>query len=122
VVIRNFFARLFFVSIGLKTNFIQHFDGFIVIVILVIAFLGKVFGSSLGAHLGGMSRWSAMAVGFGLNVRGAMEILLGSLAFEAGLIPQPIFVALVIMTLVTSITSAPLMLYYIRREKEGNEP
>jgi Kef-type K+ transport system membrane component KefB len=117
--VTNFFAPLFFVSIGLKVNFIQHFDGFIVAIILIIAFLGKVFGASLGAWLGGMTRRSAMAVGFGLNARGAMEILLGSLAFEAGLISQPIFVALVIMALVTSITSAPLMLYFIRKEKKG---
>jgi Kef-type K+ transport system membrane component KefB len=116
--VTNFFAPLFFVSIGLKVNFIQHFDGAIVIIILVIAFFGKVLGASLGARLGGMTKRSAMAVGFGLNARGAMEILLGSLAFEAGLITQPIFVALIVMALVTSITSAPLMLHFIKGEKE----
>jgi Kef-type K+ transport system membrane component KefB len=118
--VTNFFAPLFFVSIGLKVDFIQHFDLLIVVVVLALAFFGKVLGASLGARLGGMTRRSAMAVGCGLNARGAVEILLGSLAFDAGLITQPVFVALVIMALVTSITSAPLMLYFLRGEPEGN--
>jgi peptidoglycan/LPS O-acetylase OafA/YrhL len=42
-----------------------------------------------------------------------MEIILGTLAFEAGLITQPVFVALVIMALITSIASAPLMRRFV---------
>ena len=112
--VTNFFAPLFFVSIGLKVDFIQYFDGFIVAIVLIIACVGKVVGASLGARLGGMNWHHAMAVGFGLNARGAMEILLGSLAFQAGLITQPIFVALVVMALVTSITSAPMIRYFLK--------
>jgi Kef-type K+ transport system membrane component KefB len=63
--------------------------------------------------LGGLSKRNALAVGFGLNARGAMEIILGTLAFEAGLITQPVFVALVIMALITSIASAPLMRRFV---------
>jgi Kef-type K+ transport system membrane component KefB len=116
--VTNFFAPLFFVSIGLKVDFIRNFDPAIVAIVLVVAFLGKVIGASLGARLGGMSNRSAIAVGFGLNARGAVEILLGSLAYDAGLITQPIFVALVVMALITSITSAPLMLYFLRKGRD----
>lgn len=111
--VTNFFAPLFFVSIGLKVNFLLHFDWLIVSIVLVLAFVGKVVGASLGARLGGMGSRHALAVGFGLNARGAMEIILGSLAYEAGLISQPVFVALVVMALVTSIASAPLMRYFL---------
>jgi len=52
---------------------------------------------------------SSLAVGFGMNARGAMEILLGTIAFKAGIIQAELFVALIILALVTSITSAPLM-------------
>jgi Kef-type K+ transport system membrane component KefB len=107
--VTNFFAPLFFVSIGLKVNFIEHFDMTIVTLILLLAFSGKVIGAGVGARLGGMSGRHSLAVGFGLNARGAMEIILGSLAYEAGLINRAILVALIIMALVTSITSAPLM-------------
>jgi Kef-type K+ transport system membrane component KefB len=103
--VSNIFAPLFFVSIGLKVNFVENFDWFITLVILVIAYVGKISGATLGAKLGGFNWRESFAVGFGLNARGAMEIILGTLALEAGLINEVIFVALVIMALVTSITS-----------------
>lgn len=107
--VTNFFAPLFFVSIGLKVNFIENFDGIIVAIVLVLAYAGKVLGSFIGARIGGMSKNHSLAVGFGMNARGAMEIILGTLALNVGLISKPVFVALVIMALVTSLTSAPLM-------------
>ena len=113
--VTNFFAPLFFVSIGLKVDFLQHFDWRIVSVILVLAFVGKVVGAGLGARLGGMDSHRALAVGFGLNARGAMEIILGTLAFEAGIINQPVFVALVVMALLTSLASAPLMRHFLKK-------
>ncbi len=111
--VTNFFAPLFFVSIGLKVNFIENFDLLIVSIVMVFAYVGKVSGAYLGATLGGMTRRHALAVGFGMNARGAMEIILGTLAFNAGLISKPVFVALVIMALVTSITSGPLMKKFV---------
>lgn len=107
--VTNFFAPLFFVSIGLKVNFIENFDWLMVTVVMVLAYFGKVAGASIGARMGGMNRRQSLAIGFGLNARGAMEIILGTLALNAGLISQPVFVALVIMALVTSITAGPMM-------------
>lgn len=120
--VTNFFAPLFFVSIGLKVNFIENFDLTIVLIVLVLAYFGKVIGASIGAKLGGLSNNKALAVGFGLNARGAMEIILGTLAYNAGIIGKPIFVALVIMALVTSLTSGPFMRIFIRRDEELTLP
>lgn len=111
--ITNFFAPLFFVSIGLKVNFIENFDAVIVLIVLVLAYVGKVVGATAGAYLGGMRNRNALAVSFGLNARGSMEIILGTLAHNAGLISPKIFVALIVMALVTSLTSAPLMKKFI---------
>ncbi|MGL4597556.1 MAG: cation:proton antiporter, partial [Bacteroidia bacterium] len=61
--VTNFFAPLFFVSIGLKVNFVENFDVVIVSIIMVLAFVGKVVGASAGAYWGGMSRNNALAVG-----------------------------------------------------------
>ena len=107
--ITNFFAPLFFVSIGLRVNFIENFDATIVGIVLVLAYFGKVFGATFGAYIGGLKIKKAFAIGFGLNARGAMEIILGTLALNAGLISPKLFVALVIMALITSLTSAPLI-------------
>lgn len=112
--INNIFAPLFFVSIGLKINFLTHFDPLITLVIIAIAFAGKLLGSGFGAYLGGFSKSESLATGFGMNARGAMEIILGLIALESGLINETIFVSLVIMALVTSMSSGPLMRWALR--------
>lgn len=116
--VTNIFAPLFFVSIGLRVNFIQNFDIWIVLIFLVLAFIGKIVGCGLGAYWGGMSKEDSLTIGFGMNSRGAMEIVLGTLAFQSGLIQEKVFVALVIMALVTSLTSAPAMSYFLKRSKK----
>jgi Kef-type K+ transport system membrane component KefB len=113
--INNIFAPLFFVSIGLRVNFIANFDATLTLVIIVIAFTGKIIGSGLGSRLGGFSWKESLAVGFGMNARGAMEIILGLIALENGLINEKVFVSLVIMALVTSMTSGPLMKWILNR-------
>ncbi len=107
--VTNVFAPLFFVSIGLKVNFIDNFDLPLVLLVFFLAVGCKVFGGSLGAYLGGLTKREALAVGFGLNARGAMEIILGTLALNVGLIDSKMFVALVVMALITSMISGPLM-------------
>ncbi|MCS6974597.1 MAG: cation:proton antiporter [Cyclobacteriaceae bacterium] len=113
--INNIFAPLFFVAIGLKVNFAVHFDFWLTVVILLIAFSGKIFGSGLSARLGGFSWKESLATGFGMNARGAMEIILGSIALENGLINEKVFVSLVIMALITSMSSGPLMRWSLNR-------
>jgi Kef-type K+ transport system membrane component KefB len=114
--INNIFAPLFFVSIGLKINFFTNFDIWLVLVILVISFAGKIIGSGFGALRSGFARRDAMAVGFGMNARGAMEIILGLIALDNGLIDEKLFVALVVMALVTSMTSGPLMKWSLKKK------
>lgn len=114
--INNIFAPLFFVSIGLKINFITNFDIWLVLVIIIISFAGKIIGSGYGALMSGYAKMDALAVGFGMNARGAMEIILGLIALENGLIDEKLFVALVVMALVTSMTSGPLMKWALKKK------
>lgn len=107
--INNIFAPLFFVSIGLRVNFFTNFDLMLTLTIIFIAFAGKITGAGIGTRLGGFSWRESLAAGFGMNARGAMEIILGLIAHENGLINEKVFVSLVIMAIVTSMTSGPLM-------------
>jgi len=59
-------------------------------------------------------RNDALSVGFGLNARGAMEIILAFLALEYSLINEKVFVALVITAIVTSMMSGPLIQWVMR--------
>lgn len=105
----KFFAPLFFISLGLKVDFLNKFDVKIVIIIIGISCLGKFIGGVLGAVSGGMSFDKAVCIGIGLNARGSMEIILASIALENSLIDQRIFVSLVFMALFTSLITSPLL-------------
>lgn len=111
------FAPIFFASIGLKVNFIEHFDLLLVLMVLFLGTLGKVGGCLLGARIGNFSRRESWAIGFAMNSRGAMEIILSLLALQVGLIGQPMFVALVILALVTSMTSGALLQFILKRKR-----
>ena len=112
------FAPIFFVSIGLEADFMQHFNLPLVLAVLAVAFAGKLGGCVLGARWGGLSRNEGWAISFGMNARGAMEIILGLLALQYGVIQEEMFVALVVLALLSSIISGPLMNKFIARPKE----
>ena len=114
----NVFAPVFFASIGLRVDFLQAFDLRLAALVLVLATLPKLIGCTLGARLGGLKWRPAAAVGFGMNARGAMGIVLADLAREAGLLKDQLFVALVLMALLTSLVSGPAMM----RLLYGEEP
>ncbi len=111
------FAPLFFASIGLKVDFIANFEPGLVALVLVIACLGKVLGCGVGGRWVGMPRREALALGFAMNARGAMEIILGLLALRYNLISERLFVALVAMALATSMMSGPVMQKLLRLKK-----
>lgn len=86
-----------------------HFDWMLTLSVLLIACVGKVIGCSIGGRLAGMPWRESFAIGFGMNSRGAMEIILGLIALQYGIIDEKIFVSLVAMAIVTSVMSGPLM-------------
>ena len=116
-IVTNVFAPFFFASIGLRTNFAANFHLGLTATVIGVACLGKLLGAGWGARLGGMDRTSSLVVGLAMNARGAMEIILGILALQAGLIRESMFVALVVMALLTSLVSAPAIHFLVRRRR-----
>ena len=71
----------------------------------------------MGARWSGLPRRESWAIGFGMNARGAMEIILGLLALQAGVIDDRLFVAMVVTAIGTSALSGPVMLRVLRHRK-----
>jgi len=109
-----FFAPLFFASVGLRVDFARSFEPGLVVVVLALACLGKLAGVGVAVRLAGMPAREAWAVGAAMNARGGMEVILGLIALQRGVIGEPMFVALVVMALVTSMISGPLMQRLLR--------
>lgn len=110
----GFFAPIYFVSIGMATNFAHNFDLLLVIFLIVIACITK-FGSVLiGACFSGLKiNRQVIAIASGLNARGATGVILAGVGLANGLIDDRIFVAIFIMALVTSFMSGTMMNYFL---------
>jgi Kef-type K+ transport system membrane component KefB/mannitol/fructose-specific phosphotransferase system IIA component (Ntr-type) len=115
--VASVFAPIFFASIGLKVNFLTHFDPLLTATVVGVACAGQILGGSTGAKLAGFPKRHAWAIGFALNARGAMEIVLATLAMQSGLISERLFVALVTMALLTSLVAGPAIQRVLKRRK-----
>ena len=119
----GFFSPLYFVSLGLLADFSRSFDLALVSSVLAVACLCKMGGAYLGGRLARMPRRQALAVAFGLNARGAMGMIMASVAFGSGIIDARAFVALIVMALVTSMLSGPAIAALLGRPREpGSSP
>jgi len=113
-----FFAPIYFVSIGMKTNFIINFDFTLLTVILLSAIVSKFLSVLLGAKIAGMKiNRRVFAIASGLNARGATGIILAGIGLSNGLIDERIFVSLFITAIITSVAAGPLMTYFLGEKK-----
>ena len=115
--VEGILAPIFVAAIGLEVNFITSFQPGLVVRVLLVGMLVKILGAWLGARLarrGGIEAWGA---GWALNARGEMGIVLGLLAWQSGVIGEPLFVALVMLAVVTTAMAGPALTHLLRRER-----
>ncbi|MFQ6333169.1 cation:proton antiporter [Methylophilus sp. 3sh_L] len=104
----GFLAPVFFAYLGLEFK-IQVIDSvWFVAVVLVVSIVTKILAGWLGGRLIGLSKSDALGIGFILNGRGVMELVIASIAYERGFIGQDLFSVLVLMGVVTTLIT-PLM-------------
>lgn len=107
--VTNVFAPVFFASVALNVDFTEAFDPVLCLVVFLVATAAKLVGCAGGARLTGLPWRESLAVGFGLNARGAMGTILALLAREAKLINDRVFVSLITMAIGTSLLAGPAM-------------
>ena len=117
-IVTYIFAPIFFAGVALRVDFYADFEWQVVLIVLVVAIIGKVVGCYLGAKFAGLSKRESWAIGFGMSARGAMEIILGQIALSFGLITEELFVAIVIMAIATSVIAGPLMQKALDRRQQ----
>jgi Kef-type K+ transport system membrane component KefB len=105
----GFLAPIFFASIGLEFNLFSIHNMELLITVVLVSYLSKIIGGYFGSSLAGLNKMKSLVMGFGLNARGIMELVIANIAYKAGLIDNEIFSILVIMGVLTTITT-PIML------------
>jgi Kef-type K+ transport system membrane component KefB len=109
------FVPIFFATLGLKIDFVSGADLWITLLFSAVAMLGKYGGAWMGARLARLPGPTAVMMGVVFVPGGAMEIVVGTLALEMGLVRETIFVAIVFAALASSVLSGPLVAFQHRR-------
>jgi Kef-type K+ transport system membrane component KefB len=104
-----YITPVFFCSMAITADFITGFDLAMTVLVCAVAMLGKVAGAWAGGRLGGLDNRSALAIGFGLNARGIIGIVMAVVAYEQQIISLAVMVACVLMCIVTTMLAGPLM-------------
>jgi Kef-type K+ transport system membrane component KefB len=111
---------IFFAFTGLRTQIglLQSWnDIFICLAIIAIATLGKFVGGMLTSRLFSISWGDSAAVGILMNTRGLIELIVLNIGLEMHVISPTLFTMLVIMSLVTTVGTTPILDSLLRRGK-----
>ncbi|MFZ5752972.1 MAG: cation:proton antiporter [Bacillota bacterium] len=107
----SFFVPIFFINIGLSADargLTGNMLGFTVI-ITILAILTKIIGAGLGAKLTGFNMKSSLGIGVGMVSRGEVALIVASIGLGSGLIGQEIFTSMVVMAIITTVVTPPLL-------------
>jgi Kef-type K+ transport system membrane component KefB len=103
---------LFFAFTGLRTTMSLISGGTLWMacgLVLLVAIAGKLGGSTLAARATGMSWRDALSLGALLNTRGLMELVILNVGLDIGVLSPPLFAMMVVMALVTTAMTTPLL-------------
>jgi len=124
IIAYSVFVPVFFVSIGLSANIreLTWESGLLLLVMILVAVVGKVLGAGYGAFLGGYTKQEALQLGVGMMSRGEVGLIVAAVGIELGLIDQNIFSAIVGVVIVTTLITPPfLRIVFSHRQREKSE-
>ena len=103
---------LYFAFTGLRSSFLLIGGaqmGFYCVAIVVVAVVGKLGGATLSARAFGMPWREAFSVGVLMNTRGLVELIILNVGLDLGVLSMPLYSAMVLMALVTTFMTSPLL-------------
>ncbi|MEH2195833.1 MAG: cation:proton antiporter [Nostoc sp.] len=107
-----FLAPIFFASAGLKVDLgtlLVPQTLLFGLIVLAVACVGKFTGAYIGSRVGGLSHWEGLAMGSGMNARGAMEIVVATIGLSLGVLNPQMYSIIVMVAIVTSLMAPPLL-------------
>lgn len=112
VPVTSLLLPFFFALTGLRTRLdLLQGSGVLpwTLLLLLLAVVGKVGGGVIAARPLGESWRNAFALGAMLNTRGLVELIVLNIAYTQGVFGPALFAALVVVALLTTIMTSPLL-------------
>lgn len=107
---------LFFAFTGLRTriDLLDTMDAWMVALgVTALAVLGKMAGSAIAARVSGMEWRESWALGALMNTRGLMELVVLNIGYDLGILSPRLFAIFVLMALVTTFMTSPLLSFIL---------
>ncbi|KAI5817503.1 Sodium/hydrogen exchanger family-domain-containing protein [Pyronema omphalodes] len=108
------FLPLYFALSGLKTDIGLLNSGIVwgyVAAVLAVAFFGKIVGGTLAARWTGMVWRESFTIGVLMSCKGLVELIVLNIGLQAGILSTRVFTIFVVMALVTTFATTPLVLW-----------
>ena len=105
------FVPIFFVNVGLSADARQLTvqSLLLMLVMIVVAVIGKVFGAGIGARLAGFTNLESIQLGVGMMSRGEVGLIVATVGILEGLISQQTFAAVVGVVIITTLMTPPAL-------------
>jgi Kef-type K+ transport system membrane component KefB len=103
---------IFFAFTGMRTQIglvSSSTDWMICAAIIAVATLGKFGGTAIAGRAAGLSWGDASELGILMNTRGLMELIVLNVGLDMGVLSPTLFAMLVLMALVTTFSTTPLL-------------
>ncbi len=116
-----FLLPVFFAFTGLRTEIglLNDLQSWLVcIAIILVAIVGKLVGSMLAARWTGSTWRDSFVLGALMNTRGLMELIALNVGYDLGILSPHMFTMLVVMALVTTAMTGPLVDFAWRGREE----
>ena len=116
---------VFFAVTGIHTEFNDLGGRNVLLWFLLLLFLavaGKIGGTYLGARKSNLQPRVSLLLGFLMNTRGLVDLVVVNLALEAGAINTQLFTILVLMALITTAMTAPAMHFLSKKPEPQMKP
>lgn len=113
-----FFLPIFFTYTGLRTDIggLNTIDAWLWCALTVaLATAGKFGGSYLAARWSGLGHNEANVLGIMMNTRALMELIVINVGYDLGVISPNMFTMLVIMAIVSTVITTPLLRVWLPR-------
>jgi Kef-type K+ transport system membrane component KefB len=117
------FVPIFFINIGLSVNArsLQMDMLVFALIITLVAIIGKWLGAGIGARLGGLSLRESIQLGAGMISRGEVGLIVAGVGINAGLVSSNEFSAIVVMVLVTTLVTPPILRGLFSQKKKETQ-
>ena len=118
-----FFAPVFFVSIGLKTDFSNVDSSMIVFSIgfVIVAMLSKVIGCGLASKCFRYSWTDCLKIGAGMMTRGEVALIITNKGLGLGIIDSSYFTAVILLIIVSSIVTPVVLKLLFGKSDKGTK-